>query len=91
MVQFLKAKKTTFINKPVGVNSVNTGAVQAGQTLANVGKSLATEFFKEAEEEQIKLGKDVGLSLPTRDTEGKLLFQDVPSSLSAVAKMQQSQ
>lgn len=86
MVQFLKAKKTTFINKPVGVNAVNTGAVQAGQTLANVGKSLATEFFKEAEEEQIKIGKDVGLSLPTRDTEGKLLFQDVPSSLSAVAK-----
>ena len=33
MVQF-KSKKTTFINKTKGVNVANTGAVQAGQTLA---------------------------------------------------------
>ena len=45
MVQFLKSKGTSFVNKPVGVNNVNTGAVEAGQTLARVGQNLATQFF----------------------------------------------
>ena len=86
MVQFLKSKGTSFVNKPVGVNNVNTGAVEAGQTLARVGQNLATQFFQDAEQEQIKLGKEVGLTLPVRDETGKLSFQTTPTTLSDVAK-----
>lgn len=86
MVEFLKAKGTSFVNKPVGVNNVNTGAVEAGQTLARVGQQLATQFFADAEQEQIKLGKEVGLTLPVRDLDGNLDFQTTPTTLSDVAK-----
>ena len=86
MVEFLKAKGTSFVNKPVGVNNVNTGAVEAGQTLARVGQQLATQFFADAEQEQIKLGKEVGLTLPVRDNDGNLAFQTTPTTLSDVAK-----
>ena len=86
MVEFLKAKGTSFVNKPVGVNNVNTGAVEAGQTLARVGQQLATQFFADAEQEQIKLGKEVGLTLPVRDLNGNLDFQTTPTTLSDVAK-----
>ena len=86
MVQFLKAKQTSFVNKPVGVVGVNTGAIEAGQTLAKVGQRLATQFFADAEDEQKQLGKEVGLTLPVRDTDGKLLFQEVPTNLSEVAQ-----
>ena len=86
MVEFLKAKGTSFVNKPVGVNNVNTGAVEAGQTLARVGQQLATQFFADAEQEQIKLGKEVGLTLPVRDDDGNLSFQTTPTTLSDVAK-----
>lgn len=86
MVEFLKAKGTSFVNKPVGVNNVNTGAVEAGQTLARVGQQLATQFFAKAEEDQIKLGKEIGMTLPVRDEEGNLSFQTTPTSLSDVAR-----
>lgn len=86
MVEFLKAKGTSFVNKPVGVNNVNTGAVEAGQTLARVGQQLASQFFADAEQEQIKLGKEVGLTLPVRDDDGNLAFQTTPTTLSDVAK-----
>ena len=86
MVQFLKAKQTSFVNKPVGVVGVNTGAIEAGQTLAKVGQQLATQFFADAEDEQKQLGKEVGLTLPVRDESGKLLFEEVPTSLSEVAQ-----
>jgi hypothetical protein len=86
MVQFLKSKGTSFVNKPVGVNNVNTGAVEAGQTLAKVSQNLATQFFADAEQEQIKLGKEIGMTLPVRDEEGNLSFQTTPTTLSDVAK-----
>ena len=86
MVEFLKAKGTSFVNKPVGVSNVNTGAVEAGQTLARVGQQLATQFFADAEQEQIKLGKEIGLTLPVRDDNGNLAFQTTPTTLSDVAK-----
>lgn len=86
MVEFLKAKTTSFVNKPIGIVGVDTGARQAGETLAKVGQELATRFFAQAEKEQIKLGKEVGLTLPVRDVNNKLIFQEVPTSLSEVAR-----
>ena len=86
MAQYIKSKPTTFRNRPVGVVNVNTGAIQAANIVRTEASKLAAQYFQEEEKIQTELGKDVGLTLPVRDKSGELLFQDVPSSLSAVAQ-----
>ena len=86
MVQFIKAKRSSYINKPIGINNVDTGAVQSANIIANTSAQLTTQFFKQAEDEQIKIGKEYGLSLPTRDKDGKLVFTETPTNLSEIAQ-----
>lgn len=96
MVEFLKAKKTTFVNRPLGVVPVDTGAIQAAQTLSRVSGDLATMYFKEATEKEMEKGRDYVSSLPTRteivDELGvgtgqyQLNFQKLDTSLSKVAQ-----
>ncbi len=86
MVQFIKAKRSSYINKPIGINNVDTGAVQSANIIANTSAQLTTQFFKQAEDEQIKIGKEYGLSLPTRDKDGKLVFTETPTNLSEIAR-----
>ena len=66
MVEFIRAKKTSFINKPVGVVSVDTGGIQAAKVQADVFNSLATMYFKDATEQEIQKGKDFVANLSTR-------------------------
>ena len=50
MVQFLKSKQVTYKNRPVGVVSVNTGAVEAELQTAKLferGQALAWEEAKQ--------------------------------------------
>jgi len=96
MVEFLKAKQTTFRNRPLGVVPVDTGAIQAAQTLSRVSGDLATMYFKEATEKEMEKGRDYVSSLPTRteivDELGvgtgqyELNFQKLDTSLSKVAQ-----
>ena len=86
MVQFLKAKPTSFVNKPVGIVSTDTGGQRAGQVLANVANNLAGQFFKEATDQQKKLGEQYALNLPVRDENNNLVFQPIDTNLSAVAR-----
>ena len=41
MVQFLKAKPSSFINRPVGVVSTDMGGKEAANTLASVANNIA--------------------------------------------------
>ena len=66
MVQFIKAKKASYVNKPTGVVSVDTGAVQANKVQADVFNSIASMYFKEATEKEIEKGQDYVQNLPTR-------------------------
>jgi len=86
MVEFLKAKPTSFINQPVGVVNVDMGGQRAGQVLASTANNLAQQFFKEATDNEKKLGEDYALELPVRDTKGKLQFTTMDKSLSQVAQ-----
>ena len=86
MVQFLKAKPTSFVNKPVGIVSTDTGGQKAGQVLANVANNLAGQFFKEATDQQKKLGKEYALNLPVRDENNNLVFQPIDTNLSTIAR-----
>lgn len=88
MVQFLKAKPTSFINKPVGIVSTDTGGQKAGQVLANVAQNIATQAFAFATKDQEKFGKDYArtMKIDIRDENGNLQFKDIDSTLSDVAR-----
>ena len=66
MVEFIRAKKASFINKPVGVVSVDTGGIQAAKALADTGERLAKMYFKEATDLEQEKGRDYVASLSTR-------------------------
>ncbi|BCV06388.1 MAG: hypothetical protein CM15mV132_120 [uncultured marine virus] len=86
MVQFLKAKPTSFINRPVGVVSTDMGGKKAN-TLASVANNIATQAFR-ATADQEKFGKNYArsMSIDVRDSNGNLQFKPIDSTLSDVAK-----
>ena len=88
MVEFLKAQPTSFINKPIGVISTNTGGVELGNAIAQAGANATEMFFREAVKEQTQLGKDTAteLKIKIRDEDGNLQFQELPGTLSDVAR-----
>ena len=88
MVQFLKAKQTSFLNKPVGVVGVDTGAKQLGQTIASTFNKIGSEAFARAASEEKLLGESVARSMKIdiRDENNKLQFKELDGTLSAVAR-----
>jgi len=84
MVNFIKSKGASFINKPVGVARVDTGAIQAGEALARTGQNLANTYFAEATKNEQNKGRDYVAKLPVRDLDGNLQFKEI-SGLSEVA------
>ncbi len=88
MVQFLKAKQTTFVNKPVGVVGVDMGGQQAGRVLANVADNMAKIGFARATADQEKYGKEYArnMEIDIRDDNGDLQFKQIDSTLSDIAK-----
>lgn len=88
MVEFLKAKQTQYINKPIGVIGTNTGASDVGQALMNAGNMISEIAFRDAVEKQTEAGKDYakGATLTARDENNKLTYVKLPDDLSVVAK-----
>ena len=74
MVEFLKSKQTTFRNKPVGVVSADTGAVQLGNAVAEFGNSMQKIFWEEAKKDAIKDDVKRAKTLAVADN-GKLVFE----------------
>ena len=86
MAEFLKAKKTSFINKPIGVVNVDTGAMQASQMIANSTAKLTQQVYSEAVDEQKKVGEEYAFQAAVRDDEGNLQFKDMGGNLSDIAR-----
>ena len=86
MAEFLKAKTSTFVNKPMGVIDTRTGGADVGNALAKLGNQISTMAFQDAVIDQKKAGADYVGSLQTRDSDGNLKFEPLPQSLSQVAK-----
>ena len=86
MVEFLKAKPTSFVNRPRGIIDTRTGEGEVYEQVARLGDQMARMGFEEAVVEQEKLGKDYVASLQTRDEQGNLQFVSLPESLSKVAR-----
>jgi len=86
MVEFLKAKPTSFVNRPRGIIDTRTGEGEVYEQVARLGDQMSRMGFEEAVVEQEKLGKDYVASLQTRDEQGNLQFVSLPESLSKVAR-----
>ena len=86
MVEFLKAKPTSFVNRPRGIIDTRTGEGEVYEQVARLGDQMSRMGFEDAVVEQEKIGKDYVASLQTRDEQGKLQFVALPESLSKVAR-----
>ena len=86
MAEFLKAKPTSFVNRPRVIVDTRTGEGEVYEQVARLGDEMARMGFEEAVVEQEQIGKDYVASLQTRDDQGKLQFVELPESLSKVAK-----
>ena len=76
MVEFLRAKTSTFTNKPMGVIDTRTGGAEVGKAIANLGNNITEMAFKDAVKDQEKLGKDSVLQMPVRDENNDLVIAE---------------
>ena len=87
MVAFIKSKRTSFVNKPVGVVAADTGARQLGLAIAETGDSLQKIFWEEAKQDAIKGDIEKANTLAIRDKDGKLVFEKANTIRSNFSKV----
>ena len=75
MATFIKSKRTSFVNKPVGVVAADTGARQLGLSVAEFGNSMQKIFWEEARQDAVKGDIEKANTLAIRDKDGKLTFE----------------
>jgi hypothetical protein len=75
MVQFIKSKQTTFVNKPVGINRIDTGAQQLGNSIAEFGKTLQNIAWTEAKRDAIASDIEQAKTLPILDANNNFKFE----------------
>ena len=85
-MSFVKSKGASFINRPVGVVSTKTGAEELYQTITRTANSVSNDLFAMAKQEEIKKGKDFGMSVQTRNSNGELIIEKAPDTFSDIAK-----
>ena len=85
-MSFVKSKGASFINRPVGVVSTRTGAEELYQTITRTANSVSNDLFAMAKQEEIKKGKDFGMSVQTRNINGELIIEKAPDTFSDIAK-----
>lgn len=86
MAEFLKAKPTSFVNRPRGIIDTRTGEAEVYEQVVRLGDQMSRMGFEEAVKDQEKIGKEYVASLSTRDEQGNLRYVELPESLSEVAK-----
>ena len=88
MVEFLRSKKTSYVNKTMGIIDTRTGAGEVGDAIARMGNTITEIAYENAATEQKEVGQTVGKTakLPTRNEKGELQFTELPADLSVIAK-----
>ena len=79
MAEFVRAKKTSFVNKPMGVINTATGAGEAYDQLARLGDQAQQMFYKEAVVNQQKAGRDYvdNLKVQARNKKGEFIYTEL--------------
>ena len=74
MAEFLKSKRTSFVNRPVGVVRADTGAKELGQAIAETGNALQEIFWQEAKTQAIKSDVETAKTLPIYNEKNELQY-----------------
>lgn len=77
MVQFIKSKQVSYKNRPVGVVSANTGAIEAELQTAKLFEKAQAIAWEEAKSDAIKSDIDKAKTLPIEDKDGNLQLEKI--------------
>lgn len=77
MVQFIKSKQVSYKNRPVGVVSANTGAIEAELQTAKLFEKAQAIAWEEAKSDAIKSDIDKAKTLPIEDQHGNLQLEKI--------------
>ena len=80
-VEIKKTRSGSFLNKPVGVTRVTTGAEKVYAQQAEILSGVGEFAFELAKEDQITRGKEYANTARVRDENGKLDYKALPFDL----------
>ena len=81
MVEIKRTRSGSFLNKPVGVTRVTTGAEKVYAQQAEILSSVGEFAFDLAKEDQITRGKEYANTARVRDENGNLTYKPLPFDL----------
>jgi hypothetical protein len=86
-IEVLKGQQQTSVG-PIGIVSMGKGGVAAGQAIANAGQRIFDAAFEYAYNAEKDKGEEEArlAAISARDTDGNLVFPEMPKSLSVVAQ-----
>lgn len=88
MAELIKAKPTTYTNKPIGVVQARTGEPEMWQEVQRASNRASDMFFAELVSNEKRKGKKFGYDskVQVRDKDGKFILQPINANLSQIAK-----
>lgn len=81
MVEIKRTRSGSFLNKPVGVTRVTTGAEKVYAQQAEILSGVGEFAFDLAKEDQITRGKEYANTARVRDEDGNLTYKPLPFDL----------
>ena len=76
----------SFLNKPIGVVNITTGASREYEAKAAALDSVSNTLFDMTKTIQIKRGQEFAQKYKTRDENNNLRYEEVPFSLGAAGR-----
>lgn len=86
MVGVIKSKGPQELTRGAGVLQINTGAQQVAAAIGRAADRVGQVAYNQFEAEETKKGKEAARKLKLRDENGNIMFQDVTSEMSRVAR-----
>ncbi len=86
-IEVLKGQQSTSVG-PIGIVSMGRGGVAAGQAMSDAGKRIFDAAFEYAYNAEKTKGQEEArlAAISARDSDGNLVFPEIPKSLSPVAQ-----
>ena len=86
MVGVIKSKGPQEQTRGAGVLQINTGADQVASAIGRAADRVGQVAYQQFEVEETKKGKEAARKLKLRDENGNIMFQDITSEMTRVAR-----
>ena len=71
--------------KPIGIVQPSTAGIAAGESMRQTGMRLSQMFYKQAVEEQQRVGREYAANLVVKNEEGQTEYKPIPDAMSPIA------